>query len=93
MRLPGEDEERGMGTPVIYMILAVSVFIVVILAVVFISNRETNNSRKKPGAAATATPTPQSERETVEFAEGQKDIEQLYRENKLRAEEIGRAHV
>lgn len=88
MRLPGEDEERGMGTPVIYMILAVSVFIVVILAVVFISNRETNNSRKKPGAAATATPTPQSERETVEFAEGQKDIEQLYRENKLRAEDL-----
>lgn len=88
MRLPGEDEERGMGTPVIYMILAVSVFIVIILAVVFISNRETNNSRKKPNVAATATPTPELERENVEFAEGQKDIEQLYKENKLRAEDL-----
>lgn len=88
MRLPGEDEERGMGTPVIYMILAMSVFIVIILAVVFISNQETNNSRKKPNVAATATPTPESERENVEFAEGQKDIEQLYKENKLRAEDL-----
>lgn len=88
MRLPGEDEERGMGTPVIYMILAVSVFIVIILAVVFISNREINNSRKKNNVAATATPTPESERENVEFAEGQKDIEQLYKENKLRAEDL-----
>lgn len=88
MRLPGEDEERGIGTPVIYMILAVSVFIVIILAVVFISNREINNSRKKNNVAATATPTPESERENVEFAEGQKDIEQLYKENKLRAEDL-----
>ncbi len=87
MRLPGEDEERGMGTPVIYMILAVSVFIVIILAVVFISNRE-DNSRRKPNPAPTASQTPENERETVEFAEGQKDIEQLYRENKLRAEDL-----
>ncbi|MDE7248755.1 MAG: hypothetical protein K2N82_02500 [Lachnospiraceae bacterium] len=87
MRLPGEDEERGTGTPVIYMILAVSVFIVIILAVVFISNHESNNPRRRPNVAA-STPTPESERETVEFAEGQKDIEQLYKENKLRAEDL-----
>ncbi len=88
MRLPGEDEDRGMGTPVIYMILAVSVFIVMILAVVFISNRDNNHPRKKPNAAASATQTPESERNNVEFAEGQKDIEQLYKENKLRAEDL-----
>lgn len=87
MRLPGEDEDRGMGTPVIYMILAVSVFIVIILVVVFISNREDGNSRRKQNAAM-ATPTPESERENVEFAEGQKDIEELYKENKLRAEDL-----
>lgn len=88
MRLPGEDEERDIGTPVIYMILAVSVFIVIILAVVFISNREDRNSRKRPNAAAAAAQTPESERNNVEFAEGQKDIEQLYKENKLRAEDL-----
>lgn len=88
MRLPGDDEDRGMGTPVIYMILAVSVFIVIILAVVFISNREDRNSRKRPNAAAAATQTPESGRNNVEFAEGQKDIEQLYKENKLRAEDL-----
>lgn len=88
MRLPGEDEERDIGTPVIYMILAVSVFIVIILAVVFISNREDRNSRKRPNAAASAAQTPESERNNVEFAEGQKDIEQLYKENKLRAEDL-----
>ena len=38
MRLPDEQEERGMGIPVIYTIVAVSVFILIILAVVFMSN-------------------------------------------------------
>lgn len=88
MRLPGEDEERGMGTPVIYMILAVSVFIVIILAVVFVSNRENRNSRRKSNVAAADVPTPESRQENIEFAEGQKDIEQLYKENKLRAEDL-----
>ncbi|MCM1125585.1 MAG: hypothetical protein NC429_03860 [Lachnospiraceae bacterium] len=87
MRLPGEDEERGTGTPVIYMILAVSIFIVIILAVVFFSNYDSGRRRKIPyEAPAVQTPTP--ERKDVEFAEGQKDIEQLYRENKLRAEDL-----
>lgn len=88
MRLPGEDEERDIGAPVIYMILAVSVFIAIILAVVFISNREDRNSKKRPNAAAAATQTPESGRNNVEFAEGQKDIEKLYKENKLRAEDL-----
>lgn len=87
MRLPGEDEERGMGTPVIYMILAVSVFIVIILAVVFFSNYDSGRGKKTP-YAETAVQTPTPERKDVEFAEGQKDIEQLYRENKLRAEDL-----
>jgi len=85
MRLPGETEEGGMGAPVVYTIVAVSAFVLIILAVVFISNGQ-NKSRNQAGMAkATAEPTPE---EQVEFAEGQEDIETLYREHKLRADDL-----
>ncbi|MDO4302621.1 MAG: GH25 family lysozyme [Bacillota bacterium] len=87
MRLPGETEEGGMGTPVIYMIVAVSAFVLIILAVVFISNGSNDRSGNQGGAArASAEPTP--EEEQVEFAKGQEDIESLYKEHKLRAEDL-----
>lgn len=86
MRLPGETEEGGMGTPVIYTIVAVSVFVLIILAVVFISNGQSNRSENQGAAArATAEPTPEQQ---MEFAEGQEDIESLYKEHKLRAEDL-----
>ena len=38
MRLPGEEESGGMGFPVVYMVVGVSVFILIILLAVFKSN-------------------------------------------------------
>ena len=87
MRLPDEYEERGMGTPVIYTIVAVSAFILIILAVVFASNNGKKNSGNGVSGAAKMSPSP-SPTEDVTFAEGQEDIEALYKEHKLRAEDL-----
>ena len=87
MRLPGDEEESGMGMPVIYTIVAVSAFVLIILAVVFAANMNKNGSgnAKNKAVKPSASPTPTAE---VQFAEGQEDIEALYRENKLRAEDL-----
>lgn len=86
VRLPDESDERGMGVPVIYTIMAVSVFILVVLGIVLVTNQEKpKNQKKNISVAATASPTPTKE---AEFAESQKDIETLYKENKLRAEDL-----
>ena len=85
MRLPDETEERGMGVPVIYTIVAVSVFVLVVLGIVLVSNQNKTGSAGKKTVTAQASPAPTEE---VKFAEGQKDIETLYRENKLRAEDL-----
>lgn len=85
MRLPDEQEDRGSGASVIGSIALVSFLILAVLAVVFISNRPKNNTGRN-NLQAKATPTPQEE--TVEFAEGESDIESLYRENKLRSEDL-----
>ncbi|MBQ8598312.1 MAG: hypothetical protein IJ409_11045 [Lachnospiraceae bacterium] len=85
MRLPDETEERGMGVPVIYTMIAVCVFVLVILGIVLVSNQEKSGSKKKNSQIATVSPTPTAE---VVFAEGQEDIEALYHENKLRAEDL-----
>lgn len=87
MRLPEEHDDRGMGTPVIYTVVAVSVCILIILAVVFFSNDRGSNNPNSKKTGNTASPSPSPERE-MEFAEGQEDIESLYRENKLRAEDL-----
>lgn len=85
MRLPDEQEERGSGAAVMGSIAVVSVLILIILAVVFMSNSPKKNSGRK-NLQAEASPTPAEE--TVEFAEGAGDIESLYRENKLRSEDL-----
>lgn len=76
-----------MSTPVVYMVAAVSVIVLIILAVVLFSNTQRKNNRDSLFAAATQAPT-QSPESTVEFAEGDSDIETLYREHKLRAEDL-----
>lgn len=89
MRLSGDNEEKGMGMPVIYTIVAVSAFVLIILGVVLISNGKDKgygNGRNK-GAKPTATPLATPEQD-MKFAEGQGDIETLYREHKLRAEDL-----
>lgn len=85
VRLPEETEERGMGVPVIYTIMAVSVFVLIVLGIFWVSNRESGSTHKTVKEAK--DPSPKSTEEVV-FAEGQEDIETLYREHKLRAEDL-----
>lgn len=87
MRLPDEQDERGMGTPVIYTIVAVSIFILIILAVVLVSNTRQGGAGGARNRNIQASPSPTPE-ETVEFAQGQEDIETLYREHRLRSEDL-----
>ena len=86
MRLPEEQGERGTGKPVVYTVLGVSLFILVILAVVFASNSgQKSNNQARRRVVASPSPTPERE---MEFAEGQEDIEALYKEKQLRAEDL-----
>ncbi len=87
MRLPEETEERGMGMPVIYTILTVSVFVLVVLGIVLVSNQNKSGNNKGNVGIAKTSPSPSPTAELT-FAEGQEDIESLYRENKLRAEDL-----
>lgn len=86
MRLPDEQEERGMGTPVVYTILGVSAFVLIILGIVLVSNTR-QNGRNSARHYVAASPSPTPERE-MEFAEGQEDIETLYKNNQLRSEDL-----
>lgn len=87
MRLPNEYEDKGMGTPVICTIVAVSACVLIILAVVFFSNsgKSGSGSSGNAQAAVSSSPSPTTQ---MEFAQGQDDIEKLYRENKLRSEDL-----
>lgn len=85
MRLPDEQDERGMSAQVIYTIVAVSALILIILACVLISNKQ-NSSGSKNLQSAAASPSP-TER-AAELGEGQEDIETLYNEHKLRSEDL-----
>ena len=85
MRLSDDDDERGVGAPVVYTIIGVSVFILLVLAAVLVSD-----SRRTPSPAkAKATPTPTPQVETEAYGEqSDADFETLYRENKLRSEDL-----
>lgn len=86
MNLPEEQEERGMGIPVVYTILGVSAFVLIILAVVLFSSKEKNPpvARNKT-LLQSPSPAPTAD---MEFAEGQQDIEALYRNHQLRSEDL-----
>lgn len=91
MRLPDEQEERGMSAPVIYTIVTVSALVLIILACVLVGNNKKTPNRNLNMAKATPTPEAEvieEEAEEAEFAEGEKDIDTLYREKKLRAEDL-----
>lgn len=78
MRLPNEQEERKISAPVIYTIIAVSAFILIILACVLAGNQGKLKNQKQHTAKAQATPTA-SLKENMEFTE---------EENKLRSEDL-----
>lgn len=62
MRLPEEHDERGTGKPVVYTVLAISLFILGILAVVFFSNNGAKgNSQARRPLTAVPSPTPEEE--------------------------------
>lgn len=72
--------------PVVYTIMAVSAFILIILAVVLLNSKKENTQAAKTRELL-QSPTP-SPTEEVVFAEGQEDIETLYKEKKLRSEDL-----
>lgn len=89
MRLPEEQEERGPGARVIYTIVAVSAFVLIIMLAVLLSNTDKGkNSNAGAKKAIQPSPSPVAEEKDIAFAEGQKDIEALYKEHKLRAEDL-----
>ena len=85
MRLPDEQDERGFSAPVIYTIITVSVLVLIILIFVLLGNEQKSPAKRNALVKATATP---SATPMLEFAEGQEDIETLYKQNKLRSEDL-----
>lgn len=99
MRLSDEQDDRGMGLPVVYTIIGVAAVIFIILAVVILNNR--NNGRHQTSAepiaeqretqemTEAAEAESQANEETSLFAgKGEEYIEKLYRENKLTADDL-----
>lgn len=87
MRLPDEQDERGIGTSVIYTIVAVSALILIILAYVLISN----NQNRFPNGSRQNTPSPtpeETEQEDMVLRDRPADIETLYKEHKLKSEDL-----
>ena len=87
MRLSDERDDNGMGTPVVYTIVGVSAFIFLILAVVLLSNTNWGGQGSAGNRNIQPSPSPTPE-ETVEFAPGSEDLETLYREHRLRSEDL-----
>lgn len=85
MRFTEEQDERGLSAPVLYTIITVSVLVLIILIFVFLGNEQKSPAQKNALIKASPTPTATP---AMEFAEGQEDIEALYRENKLRSEDL-----
>ncbi len=88
MRLPDEQDERGFSAPVIYTIVTVSVLVLIILAIVYSSNNKKTVNRNSTKAAVSASPKSSPDTDSPIFADKDKDIESLYKENKLRAEDL-----
>lgn len=85
MRLPDEQDERGFSATVIYTIVTVSVLVLIILGLVYASNNQKPAGRNIAAAKQTASPEVTEE---IVFSEENADIEALYKENKLRAEDL-----
>ncbi len=82
MKLPGEEESRGMGFPVIYMIIGMSAFVLIILLAVFKSNGNKNSGSEYFQKM-------QEQQEAEELAAIEAEAEQAEEpEEKLRAEDL-----
>ncbi len=93
MRLPGEQEEKGISRSVIYSIVAFSLLILIILACVLVSNskkKPVNSFERPENAFATAVPEEDPYQVVEEFDDTERptDIETLYENGMLRAEDL-----
>ena len=75
MRLPGEDDQRSMGSSVIYMVIGVSAFVLILLLSVMKNNKKTENRNDY-------AQNPVQQEETVQ------PEEEAEPERKLRAEDL-----
>ena len=75
MKLPGEDDQRSMGSSVIYMVIGVSAFVLILLLSVMKNNKKTEN-----GNEYVQNPVQQEETAQPE--------EEAEPERKLRAEDL-----
>lgn len=80
MRLPGEDESRGTGLPVIYMLVGVSAFVLILLLVLVKDNNKKNN-----GSDYIKQMQQQQEEVAAAEAEAEQPEESV---SKLRAEDL-----
>ena len=80
MRLPGEEESRGTGLPVIYMLVGVSAFVLILLLVLVQSN-----SKKNSGSDYIKEMKQQQEKVAAAEAEAEQPEESV---SKLRAEDL-----
>ena len=91
MRLPDEQDEKGMSPRVTYTIVAVSILILIILAYVLISNSQNKFNHIYSQNTASPEPLPTatvSSEGIVEFTDGETDLETLYREHKLTSQDL-----
>lgn len=92
MRLPGEQEEKGLSQSVIYSIVAFSLLILIILACVLVSNskKKTESFERPKNAFATTEPEEEQSQIVEEFDDANRptDIETLYENGMLRAEDL-----
>lgn len=78
MRLPGEDEHRSAGLPVVYMVIGVSAFVLIMLLVVMKNNKKEDGRREY-----VQSEVEQQQEEAA--AEPETEVEP---EQKLRAEDL-----
>lgn len=91
MRLPDEQDEKGMSPQVIYTIAAVSILILIILAYVLISNSKNKSNHLYSQNMASSEPSLAAEEQTegaVEFTGSEADLETLYKEHKLTSQDL-----
>ncbi len=81
MRLPGEEDPKGVGLPVVYMVVGVLVFVAVILVMVVQSNSES----KGGSDYLKALQEQEEEADAAEQLEAEKEEEE---KPKLRAEDL-----
>lgn len=80
------DENTGLSAPVIYTIFAVVGILLVIALIVFSQNR--SGKKEQELTVQKVSPAPAEENRDLQFSEKEKDLELLYENHELRAEDL-----